>query len=343
MRNGLDKSQIKSKSFNVKKIVIRVLLSLLLLMFAYFGWSLYENSLTYEVTDNAYVGANVLQVSSRISGQILQIPIVNNQSVKKGDLLFGLDDEPYRVTIKQHQAKLNQSTQNVSVDLSAISIARSRLDETKVQLGSAKLTASRQEELARKNFLSPQALDNSKAAVALAEAGVRQAEAELVQTGQKVKSVDTKNPAVQESIADLEQARLNLKYSKAYSPVDGSIANLTARPGTYVQAGQPLFAIIDDHNWWVDANFKETQLEGVVPGQLAKIRLSRCPKIEFNGVVESISGGTGASFSLLPAQNANGNWVKVTQRIPVRIRFTQRSASCPFIIGASAEARVILR
>src|SRR5450830_85529 len=334
---------MKSKNFNVKKIVVRVLLLLLLLISAYFGWSFYENSLTYEVTDNAYVGANVLQVSSRISGQILQIPVVNNQSVKKGDLLFALDDEPYRVTIQQNQAKLNQSTQNVSVDISAVSIARSKLDEKKVQLENAKLTAKRQEELSRKNFLSPQALDNSKASVALAEAEVRQAEAELGQAGQKVKPLETQNPAVQESIANLEQAQLNIKYSKVYSSVDGVIANLTNRPGAFVSAGQPLFAIIDDQNWWVDANFKETQLDGIIPGKLAKIRLDRCPKIEFNGVVESIAGGTGASFSLLPPQNANGNWVKVTQRIPVRIRLTQKNTTCPFIIGASAEARVLLK
>jgi len=334
---------MKSKNFNVKKIIVRVLLLLLLLISAYFGWSFYENSLTYEVTDNAYVGANVLQVSSRISGQILQIPVVNNQSVKKGDLLFALDDEPYRVTIQQNQAKLNQSTQNVSVDISAVSIARSKLDEKKVQLENAKLTAKRQEELSRKNFLSPQALDNSKASVALAEAEVRQAEAELGQAGQKVKPLETQNPAVQESIANLEQAQLNIKYSKVYSSVDGVIANLTNRPGAFVSAGQPLFAIIDDQNWWVDANFKETQLDGIIPGKLAKIRLDRCPKIEFNGVVESIAGGTGASFSLLPPQNANGNWVKVTQRIPVRIRLTQKNTTCPFIIGASAEARVLLK
>ena len=316
---------------------------LIFLAISYYGWRFYQKSMTYESTDNAYVGANVLQVSSRISGQILQIPIINNQSVKKGDLLFALDDEPYRVTIQQNQAKFNQSTQNVGVDLSAISVARSKLDEKKAQLENANLTAQRQEELSRKHFLSPQALDNSKTAVALAQAEVRQAEAELDQASQRVKSVKHLNPTVQESVANLEQARLNIKYAKIFSPVDGNVANLTARPGTYVQAGQPLFALIDNQEWWVDANFKETQLEGVVPGRPAIIRLDRCPKIEFDGVVESISGGTGASFSLLPPQNANGNWVKVTQRIPVRIRLTRKNPTCPFIIGASAEARVILK
>lgn len=316
---------------------------MLLSVIAYYGWHFYEDSLTYEVTDNAYVGANVLQVSSRISGQILQVPIVNNQSVKKGELLFALDDEPYRVTIQQHQAKLNQSTQNVGVDISAVSVARSKLDEKKVQLENASLTARRQEELSRKNFLSSQALDNSKTSVALAEAEVRQAEAELAQASQRVKSVANLNPAVQESVADLEQARLNIKYAKVYSPVNGSVANLTARPGTFVQVGQPLFALIDDQNWWVDANFKETQLEGVTPGKSAKIRLDRCPSIEFDGVVDSISGGTGASFSLLPPQNANANWVKVTQRIPVRIKLVRKNASCPFIIGASAEVKVLIK
>lgn len=332
-----------SRSVNVKRIAGRVVFFSILLVLAWYGWRFYQESLTYEVTDNAYVGANVLQVSSRISGQIIELPVINNQAVKKGDLLFALDDEPYRVTIQQSQAKLNQSTQNVDVNLSSIAIARSQLDEKQVQLENARLTAKRQEELSRKNFLSSQALDNSRTSVALAEAEVHRAEAELVQAGRRVKSVDGQNPTVQEAIAGLEQARLNVKYAKTYSLVDGIIANLTARPGAFVQAGQPLFALIDDQHWWVDANFKETQLEGVVPGKAARIRLDRCPSIEFEGKVESISGGTGASFSLLPPQNANANWVKVTQRIPVRIRFISRNASCPFIIGASAEAKVLLK
>jgi len=343
MQNDMDEPQTKRERFIARKLWGRVFVILILSALAYFSWRYYQETLTYEMTDNAYVGANVLQVSSRISGQILQIPIENNQPVKKGELLFALDDEPYRITIQQHQAMLNQSTQNVGVNLSAVSIARSNLDGKKVQLENAKLTANRQEELSRKKFLSSQALDNSKTSVALAEAEVRQAESELVQAGQRVKSIESQNPAVQESIANLEQAQLNLKYSKVYSPVDGNIANLTARPGAFVQAGLPLFALIDDQNWWVDANFKETQLEGIVPGKLAKIRLDLCPKIEFDGVVESISGGTGTSFSLLPPQNANGNWVKVTQRIPVRIKLTQKNSSCPFIIGTSAEARVFLK
>lgn len=330
-------------SSNARKIAGRIFLSILLLALAYYGWGFYKDSLTYEVTDNAYLGANVIQVSPRISGQILHLAVVNNQSVKQGDLLFTLDDEPYRVAIGQFQAKLDQSTQNAAVSISGISLAKSLLDEKKLQLDNAKRTARRQEELSRRNFMSVQALDNAKTAVALAETEVRQAQAALLQANQRVKFSGNQNPAVQESIADLEQAQLNLKYTKVYSPVDGNIANLTARPGAYVQAGQPLFALIDDRSWWVDANFKETQLEGIVAGKSAKIRLDRCPKIEFTGVVESIAGGTGASFSLLPPQNANGNWVKVTQRIPVRIRLTQKNPACQFIIGTSAQVKVILK
>lgn len=334
---------MKNKNLHIKVIITRFLLLLILLVATYFGWMFYQKTLTYQSTDNAYVGANVLQVSSRISGQILQLPIINNQLVRRGDLLFALDDEPYLISLHQYQAKVKQAAQNVSVDLSTISIAQSKLDEMKVQLENARLTARRQEELAHKNFLSPQALDNSKSALALAEAQARQANAALLQTEKKVKPLEAQNPIVQESMASLDQAKLNLKYSKVYSSVDGIVANLTARPDTFVQAGQPLFALIDDQNWWVDANFKETQLEGIVPGKLAKIRLDRCPEVEFDGVVESVAGGTGASFSLLPPQNSNGNWVKVTQRIPVRIKLTKKNSSCSFIIGSSAEVRVILK
>ncbi len=330
-------------SVNTKNNVARIFLLFLLLGFAYYGWGFYKDSLIYQVTDNAYLGANVIQVSPRISGQILQLPVVNNQAVKRGDLLFSLDDEPYRLAIGEYQAKLNQSTQAVGVNLSGVLLEKSLLEEKKLQLENAKRFGRRQEELSRSHFLSVQALDNSRMAVALAETEVRQAQAALMQANQRVKFAGSQNPAVQESIADLERARLNLKYTKVYSPVAGSVANLTARPGVYVQAGQPLFAVIDEQSWWVDANFKETQMEGIVPGKLVKIRLDRCPNIEFNGVVESIAGGTGASFSLLPPQNANGNWVKVTQRIPVRIRLNQKNLACPFIIGTSVEAKVMLK
>jgi membrane fusion protein (multidrug efflux system) len=341
MSNPEQKQKKSPKGIN--KVLKRFLIILILSVLAYFGWYYYQQTLQYEVTDNAYVGANVVQVSSRISGQINQISIENNKSVKKGELLFGLDDEPYQLTIHEQLAKLKQSTKNVGVDLSAVSVVRSKLEEKKALLENARLTAKRQDELFRKKFLSSQALDNAKTAVVSAEAEVRQAEAELVQTARKVEVVENQNPSVQESIATLEQARLNLRYSKVYSPVEGIVANLTARPGSFVQAGQPLFALIDAQSWWVDANFKETQLHGVVPGKLAKIRLDRCPDKEFNGVVDSIAGGTGASFSLLPPQNANSNWVKVTQRVPVRIRLTQKDLSCPFIIGTSAEVRVLLK
>ena len=343
MKHGMEQSNKVPFIFNSKKILWGAALSCILLALATKGWEFYSDSLTYEVTDNAYVGANVLQVSSRLSGTLVQLPVVNNQTVKVGDLLFALDDEPYRVTLVQQQAKLAQSTRGVGVDLSAISVARSRLDEKKVQLASAKLTAQRQEELSRKNFLSSQALDNIKTTVALAETEVQQAEAELAQAGKKVQAVASQNPAVQESLADIEQARLNLKYARVYSPVNGRVANLSARPGSYLQAGQALFALIDDENWWVDANFKETQLRGVVPGKRALIHLDRCPELDFSGVVDSVSGGTGAAFSLLPPQNANANWVKVTQRIPVRIRLTQSNAACPFIIGTSAQVKVLLQ
>lgn len=332
-------TQAKPQSKSVKKVIATIVVAAL----AYAGWHYYQQTLQYETTDNAYIGANVVQVSARISGQITQIPVENNKTVKKGALLFSLDEEPYQLTIREQQAKLKQSTQNIGVDLSAIAVARSKLEEKRAELDNAKLTEQRQEELSRKKFLSPQALDNAKTAVVTAEAEVRQAEAELAQAGQKVKVVENQNPSFQQAIANLEQARLNLKYARIYSPVDGIVANLTARPGSYVQAGQPLFALIDTQSWWVDANFKETQMAGVLPGKHAKIRLDSCPDIEFDGVVDSIAGGTGASFSLLPPQNANSNWVKVTQRIPVRIRLGQQNPSCPFIIGTSADVKVLLK
>lgn len=142
---------------------------------AYFSWQYYQQTLQFETTDNAYVGANVVQVASRISGQINRIPIENNKAVKKDALLFSLDEEPYQLTILEQEAKLRQSTQNVGVDLSAIAVAHSKLEDKQAQLQNAGQTARRQEELFHKKFLASQALDNAKTAVISAAAEVRQA------------------------------------------------------------------------------------------------------------------------------------------------------------------------
>lgn len=187
------------------------------------------------------------------------------------------------------------------------------------ELENASITQQRTLALVGKKFLSPQEGDNAIAAYKTSLAKVEQAKAEL------------------------EQATLNLSYTNVVAPTSGWITNLTLREGDVVAENQPLFALISDEEFWVDANFKETEIERILPGQMASIKSDVYPSHEFRGVVESISGGAGAAFSLLPPQNATGNWVKVTQRVPIRIRVTNPSHRYPLRVGTSATVTVSLK
>jgi membrane fusion protein (multidrug efflux system) len=166
-----------------------------------------------------------------------------------------------------------------------------------------------------------------------AEANLEQAQSALGEAGKR-------NASVRAAVAKLDQAKLDLEHTRIFAPASGWLANFGLRPGSTVQVGFVLFAIISDEEYWVDANFKETELARIRPGQHATIRVDMYRDREFRGVVESLSVGSGAAFSLLPAQNATGNWVKVTQRVPVRIRVIDPDAKHPLRVGTTATVRV---
>ncbi|HET9469969.1 MAG TPA: HlyD family secretion protein, partial [Usitatibacter sp.] len=148
------------------------------------------------------------------------------------------------------------------------------------------------------------------------------------------------NAAVQAAAAAVKAAELDLERTRVVSPVNGMVANFTLRPGNTVQPGAPLFVVIASDEYWVDANFKETQLKEIRPGEKATITSDVYPDVTFHGVVQSVSGGSGAAFSLLPPQNATGNWVKVTQRVPVRVRIEDPDPGRPLQIGTTATVRI---
>ncbi|MBX3708153.1 MAG: HlyD family secretion protein [Gammaproteobacteria bacterium] len=198
----------------------------------------------------------------------------------------------------------------------AIHLAQAQLALSIAELEHAALTKDRTSPLVAKKFLSPQDGDNAIASYKTAIAKVDQAK------------------------ANLAQAYLNMEYTKIRAPSNGWVTNVTLSTGDIIPTNQPLFALICDGTFWVDANFKETELEAIQPGQFATIVTDLYPNYKFKGVVESISGGTGAVFSLLPPQNATGNWVKVTQRVPVRIRILNPDTKHPLRIGISATVTV---
>ena len=245
----------------------------------------------YLSTDDAYVNANVVQVSSRVTGQVARLAIKNNQYVNKGQLLFALDSDPFVTVINQVKAQY-------------------AMDTAKLKLAQA--TEGRLANLVLKKVASAQEGDSAKASLQAA-----------------IAQIDLDN-------ANLMQAELNLRYSQVTAPVSGWVTNVSLRVGDTVTANQPLFALISDEEFWVDANFKETELHYIKAGQHADIKVDMYPDQPFKGVVESISGGSGSAFSLLPPENATGNWVKVTQRVPVRVRIVKPDPKFPLRIGTSA-------
>ncbi len=249
----------------------------------------------YVSTDDAYLNANVVQVAPRVTGQVLDLYVQDNQYVQKGQLLFKLDPALFVVAIDQAQAQLLQDQAN---------------------LANAEVTSKRIFALADQGVLSAQDRDN-----AVANLKTAQAQVELAQ-------------------ANLRNAELNLQYTTVTAPADGWVSNLSMRPQDTINANEAQFALISKEEFWVDANFKETDLGRIQVGAPAEIDVDMYPGHTFKGVVESVSGGSGNAFALLPPENATGNWVKVTQRVPVRIRVLDVDPHYPLRIGTSATVTI---
>lgn len=259
------------------------------------GMKIYSNY--YLSTDNAYVNANVVHIASRVTGQVTAVIITNNQYVKKNDLLFIIDPEPFQLAVNSAQAELTLA---------------------QAELENAHVTEKRVSNLVRNKYLPPQDKDNTVARYKIALSKVENAK------------------------ANLTQSELYLSYTRVTAPTHGWLANVSLRTGDIVLANQPLFALISDSEYWVDANFKETEIAKIKPGQSATVTVDMYPDHPFQGIIESISGSTGTAFSLLPPQNATGNWVKVTQRVPVRIRFLKPDPNFPLRIGTTASVTINL-
>jgi membrane fusion protein (multidrug efflux system) len=200
----------------------------------------------------------------------------------------------------------------------------------------------RQQQLVASGFISKQAAEASRTQVETAAAALHAAQASLEQARSALGTRGPENANVRAAQAAVNQARLDLEHTRVTAPESGRITKFTLRPGDVVQPAKPLFVLIGDREYWVDANFKETQLRDIRPGDRATVTVDMYPRHPFPAVVESVSGGSGAAFSLLPPQNATGNWVKVTQRVPVRVRVTELDPQYPLRIGTTAKVAVKL-
>ena len=317
-----------------------IIAAIVIVIAAIFGFRYWREASLYVTTENAYVGANQVEIAAQVAGPVTKVSVRDQQPVKAGDPLFDIDPAPYELALAKARAQLDLARQGMSQESAGIASAEAVLAQRRAEAANARATYNRNLELMKSGFLSPQGIENSRTQVATADAAVKAAEAAVAQARSALGRTGDENAAVQAAAAAAKQAELDLARTHVVAPTDGNVANFTLQPGNMVQPGVPLFVVISDREFWVDANFKETQLKAIHAGQKAEIRSDVYPDHPFHGTVQSVSGGSGAAFSLLPPQNATGNWVKVTQRVPVRIKVLDPDPQHPLRIGTTATVKV---
>jgi len=293
-------------------------------------------------TENAYINADVVNVAAQVSGRVTAVYIKDNEHVHKGDPLFDIDPEPFVIALSRAQADLALARQAERQDNAEISVARAQVAQAESDLANARTSYMRDQQLVARHFLSQQSLDDAHTRSQSLQAALQEARAKLTKALSAPQEPDKRGDILKAQAA-IEQAKLDLKHTHVIAAQDGQLSNVTLAAGSLVAAGEPQFALINDNSFHIDANFKETELVGIHPGQSVDIEVDMYPGQHFKGTVQSLSGGTGTAFSLLPPQNATGNWVKIAQRVPVRIMLAPTDAEHPLRIGATATVSVQLK
>ncbi|MBJ6799281.1 HlyD family secretion protein [Geomonas propionica] len=304
-----------------------IVLLIIILVGTLFGVRQWVRSKTHIETDNAFIEAHVHSVASRIPALVQRVAVVDNQFVHKGDLLVELDPADYQARLKTAAAALEMAKNETSGDYAEVQSARANVGLAAARLDQANLDLKRAEALYAKEVIPREQLDRARTAQKVAQAQVREAQ----EAENRAKAMigmsgsGSKDARVAQKQGDLEAAKLNVSYTQIVAPSDGFVTRKGVEAGNYVQPGQALMAIVPLEDAWITANYKESQLPNVHPGQAVDFTVDGYPGRHFTGKVESIMAGTGAAFSLLPPENATGNYVKVTQRIPVRIAIDRKS------------------
>jgi len=296
-------------------------------------------------TDNANLRQAKVTIASEIGGRVVQANVAENKQVKTGDVLLVVDPQPYRIALEQADAALAGARLNVEQLRASYSQAVAQEKETTSEVAYLQTQLDRQRDLSGKGFASRQVLDQAETDLRKAQeshAGSEQAVAgALAALGGDPKIETDKHPTVLSALAARDKAAYDLGQTTVRAPADGVVSQASSfKIGQYVNVGTALFSLVETGDTWVEANFKETQLTNMRPGQEAEVVLDTYPGQAFKATVESIGAGTGAEFSLLPAQNATGNWVKVTQRIPVRLKLHTEESDLPVRTGMSADVSV---
>ena len=311
------------------------------------GWW-YLTSGRYVSTDDAYVQANTVTVSSDVSGRVVAVDVQDNQYVKAGQVLIRLDDRPYRAAVERAQAQLASARLQVE---GMRATYRQRLADLAAAQDTLKYQQSeydRQKHLLEQHVTSQSSFDQAQNHLVTAReqvAAVQQQIANILASLGGNPDIPTdEHPLVRQAQAELDQAQLNLGYTVIRAPANGIVTNVNKLPvGNYLATSTPAFSLVETDHPWIEANFKETELTHMKDGDQATVSVDAYPGITFKARVASLSPGTGSQFSVLPPQNATGNWVKVVQRLPVRLEIENPDPARPLRAGMSAYVNVDTR
>ncbi|MFI5133102.1 MAG: HlyD family secretion protein [Chitinophagales bacterium] len=341
------KAQEAKPTSKKRNPVFMIILILLIVGGGWFGFSKYQHSLHHEETDDAQVSADILPVIPRVSGYVSAIPVNDNQQVKKGDTLMILDDRDYKIKLEEAEAALSIAKANLenanavtSASKANIGISQASVSTIDSQIASVKVTAWRAEQdynryanLIKDHSITQQQYEQAWAAKETADKQLAILQGQKNQASQQTNAVTVQSNATAQQIniaeanihqrqVDVDAARLSLSYTVITAPQDGLVSKVNVQSGQFVQAGQALFSVVHSASVWVIANFKETQLNKMKVGQRVVISADAFPKHKFEATLSSFSPATGSMFALLPPDNSTGNFVKVVQRLPVKIEFT---------------------
>jgi membrane fusion protein (multidrug efflux system) len=281
----------------------------------------------YVETDNAYIQQPKVAISADVAGRVVSVAVHDNETVMAGQVLFSLDPEPYRIALDQANAALASARVNVEQLRVGYGTAKAQLDAASATLAIRQEEYDRKAMLTQKGISANASLDDSKLALQNAQtqvslAGQQLAGAVAALAGNPDIVIDG-HPAVRTAHAAVESAERNLAHATVVAPADGIVSQVASlNVGQFVATGTTIASLIETSDTWIEANFKETQLATLAPGMPVEVKVDAYPGVVFEGTLQSIGAATGAQFALIPAQNATGNWVKVTQRVPVRIEVT---------------------
>lgn len=299
-------------------------------------WGYQSYAARHPSTDDAYVSADVVRVAARVTGRVISVAVVNQQHVARGEPLFTIDPTTFRFDLEQAQARLATARREVAEAESNALSAVAEVHHREVLLANARLKAERTRDLIKKGYVSREGVDDAEAQYQSAAADLQVAQAQADAARRQLGKPGDSNDRVVAAKAAVDRAQWALDNTRATAACTGQVAMLGLQPGSVVHADTDLFVVVCDTHFWVDANYKETELARIRRGQAADITVDMYPGHHFHGTVESVNAAAGSAFSLLPPQNASGNWVKVAQRVPIRVRIDDNDAAFPLRVGTSA-------